>query len=142
MANFEDLTGKFILSAILLISVFFFIATIQSVNNSTDPLINNNIFNESFGSILATTDSATSSAEEKYDVFNSEEPKSSALSIVLFAIVSVGKAFSQIIMGFFTALIKLPLIVLGIPETVYGLILTWLVLAIIVGAWLLYKLGG
>ena len=59
MGNFEDLTGKFILSAIIFISLFFFITIVQSNNNSVDPLTDNNIFNDSFGNILTTTDSAT-----------------------------------------------------------------------------------
>ncbi len=142
MARFEELTGKFIISALFLISVFFFIISTQSSNNAPDPLINNNIFNESMGSLMDQIEEGTSSANEKFNTFNAEEPKPGFASIVLLGIVSVGKAFSQIIMGFFTSIIKLPVIVLGIPESAYNLILTWLVIIVIVGAWLLYKLGG
>ncbi len=142
MANFEELTGKFIISAMLLISIFSFMIITQSSNEAPDPLINNDIFNQSMGSLAQQIDEGTASASEKYDTFNAEEPKAGFASIVLLGIVSVGKAFSQIIVGFFGAIIKLPLLILGIPENIYSLILTWLIIAVIVGAWLLYKLGG
>jgi hypothetical protein len=142
MANFEGLTAKLIVSALLLISIFSFIVINQRDNNAANPMEENAIFNQSMGLLLNKIDNGTSSANEKYGVFNSEEPQTGFGSIVLFGIVSVGKSFSQIITGFFTAAVKLPLSVLGIPANVYNLITTWLIIAIIVGAWLLYKLGG
>lgn len=142
MANFENLTIKFILSALMLISIFSFITITQSDNNAVDPIRNNAIFNDSVGLLINKIDNGTSSAQGKYEAFNSEEPAQGVGSIILFGIVSVGKAFSQIIFGFFGAIIKLPLIVLGIPASVYNLIIMWLIIAVIVGVWLLYKLGG
>jgi hypothetical protein len=142
MANFEGITIKLIISAILLISIFSFIVVTQRDNSAVNPMEDNSIFNQSMGLLIGEIDNGTSSANEKYGVFNSEEPQTGFGSIVLFGIVSVGKAFSQIITGFFTAAVKLPLVVLGIPANIYNLITTWLIIVIIIGAWLLYKLGG
>lgn len=142
MANFEGLTAKFIVSALLLVSIFSFIVITQRDNSAPDPIENNKIFNQSMGLLVGKIDNGTASATEKYGVFNSEEPQTGFGSIVLFGIVSVGKAFSQIMTGLFTAAVKLPLAVLGIPANIYNLITTWLIIVIIIGAWLLYKLGG
>ncbi len=142
MVKFEELTGRFILSAIFLISMFSLIVVTQSSNNAPEKLIDNNVFNESMGSLITDIQEGTENANEKYNTFNSEEPKPGFGSIVLFGIVSVGKAFSQIIVGFFSSLIRLPLIILGIPENIYSLLSTWLIIITIVSAWLLYKLGG
>ena len=142
MVGFSDLTGKFLLSAMLIMSIFSFIIITQSDNNAPDPLANNSIFNESASLLLNEINESTASANQQYNTFNSEEPKPGFGSIVLVGIVSVGKTFSQIITGFFTAILRLPLIILGIPESIYSLILTWLIIVAIVSAWLLYKLGG
>lgn len=142
MAKFGDIAGKFILASLLIISLFSFLITLQSDNSAEDPLSNDPIFNDSFQSLITEIDTSTEDAEEKYGVFNEEDPKPGFGSIVLFGVVSVGKAFSSIVFGFFGAIIKLPLIVLGVPATVYSLVLTWLIIVIIVALWLFYKLGG
>lgn len=140
--GFQEIVGKFLLATILCVSLFSFIIFTQSENDSPDPIINNEIFNNSYQSIQENIADSTSSASEKYNVFNTEEPTPGFGSIVLFGIVSVGKTFSNIVFGFFGALIKLPLVVLGIPESIASLLTTWLIILVIIGVWLLYKLGG
>lgn len=141
MGNFEGLVGKFIIATLLIFSVFSFIIVTQSKNSAPQPITENAIFNNSFSSMIEKIDSGTAGATEKYGTFNSEEPQPSYGSIILFGIVSVGKSFSTIMFDFFGALIKLPLIVLGIPATVYSLLISWLIIIIIVAAWVLYKIG-
>lgn len=142
MGEFKNIVGKFIVASILIFSLFTFILITQEENNAGDPLINQDPFNESFNSLVENIDTSTEEAQEKYSVFNSEEPKAGFGSIVLFGIVSVGKTFSNMVFGFFGAIIKLPLVVLGVSESIYNLVLTWLILTVIVAVWLLYKLGG
>ncbi len=142
MGEFKNIVGKFLIVSIVILSLFSFVIIIQSDNESEDELREQAIFNDSFESLIETIDDSTEAAEEKYGVFNSEEPKRSIGSIVLFGIVSIGKTFSNIVFGVFGAIIKLPLTVLGIPSTIYSLILTWLIILVVVAVWLLYKLGG
>lgn len=142
MAKFVDISGKFIVASLVIISLFSFLIIIQSDNSAEDPLIEDPLFNESLQLLLDEIAVSTQDAEEKYGVFNEEEPKPGFGSIVLFGVVSVGKTFSSIVFGFFGAIIKLPLVILGVSETVYSLVLTWLIIGIIVALWLFYKLGG
>ncbi len=142
MGDFKNIVGKFLVAALVIFSLFSYIIVTQSENEAVDPLRNEQRFNESLESLIVSIDESTAAAEEKYGVFASEEPKSGFGSIVLFGIVSVGKTFSSIVFGVFGAIIKLPLTVLGIPSTVYSLILTWLIILVIVAVWLLYKMGG
>ncbi len=142
MGDFKNIVGKFLVAALVIFSLFSYIIITQSENDAEDPLRNEQRFNESLESLIVSIDASTEAAEEKYGVFASEEPKSGFGSIVLFGIVSVGKTFSSIVFGVFGAIIKLPLTVIGIPATVYSLILTWLIILVIVAVWLLYKLGG
>ncbi len=142
MGDFKNIVGKFLVAALVIFSLFSYIIITQSENEAVDPLRNEERFNESLESLIISIDASTEAAEEKYGVFASEEPKSGFGSIVLFGIVSVGKTFSSIVFGVFGSIIKLPLTVIGIPSTVYSLILTWLIILVIVAVWLLYKLGG
>lgn len=142
MSEFKAIVGNFIIAALMIVSLFSFSVVVQEENNAVDPLKNNQVFNESFSGLINTLNSNSEAAEEKYDVFNSEDPKPGFGSIVLFGIVSVGKTFSGVIFGTFGAIIKLPLIVLGIPATIYSQIIVLLIIIVIVSVWLLYKLGG
>lgn len=141
MGDFNKLVGKFLIAALLIAALFVFIITTQSDNDSVDPLRNQQTFNDSLESLLENIDESTASAEEKYGVFNSEEPKTGQAGINLYSVVSVGKTFSSIVFGFFGTIIKLPLIVLGIPPTVYSLLITWLIIFVIAALWVFYKYG-
>ena len=142
MVKFENLIGKFIIVVILFLGLFTYIVTIQSNNNAVQPVSQDPTFNDSFQGLIAQVEDNTEEAEEKYGVFNSEEPKSGFGSVILFSIVSVGKGFSSFTFGFLGAIIKLPLILFGIPIEIYNLIITWLIIGVVVSAYVLYKLGG
>lgn len=142
MVDFKDLVGKFIVIGVLVLAMFMFIIQIQDDNDATSKLEDEAIFNESVSALADTIDDSSEAATEKYDVFNSEEPKPGFGSIVLFAIVSVGKTFSNIVFGIFAVVIKLPLQVLGIPASVVSMLATWMIILVIITLWLVYKLGG
>lgn len=142
MGKFDGMVGKIFFTAIIMISILSYVIVMQAENSAEDPMINNTLFNESFVDLTANINSNTEDAQEKYSVFNSEEPKQGFGSIVLFGIVSVGKTFSSMIFGTIAIVVKLPLIILGVPESIYNLIIAWLIIVVLVAVWLLYKLGG
>lgn len=142
MSRFQELVLNFSIVAIMVLSLFSFFIIVQEQNDAVDPLKDNIVFSDSFEQLIGTIENNTRDAEEKYGVFNDEDPKAGVGSIVLFGIVSVGKTFSSIIFGTFIAVIKLPLVILGIAPSVYNLILVILIISVIVSVWLLYKLGG
>jgi hypothetical protein len=114
----------------------------QEENDSQVKIIDEEVFNNSFNRLVLTIDNSTEKSQEKYDVFLSEEPKTGFGSLVLFGIVSVGRTFSNIVFGTLSVIISLPLSILGIPAIVINPIIGWLIIAVIVAVWLLYKLGG
>ena len=143
MAEFNKILGKFFLIALICIALFNIIISTQEENDATQKIIDEEVFNSSFNKLLVSVDDSTEKSQEKYDVFISEEPKTGlSSSIILFGIVSVGKTFSNIIFGTLSAVVRLPLLVLGIPDTTLNLIIAWLTIMVIVAVWLLYKLGG
>ncbi len=142
MGGFNKLFGKFIMAALIILPLMTLIVVLQADNDSAQDIRDNNVFNQTFGDLITVIDNATNDAGEQYDVFNQELPTPGFGSIVLFGVVSVGKTFSNVMFGFFLAIIKLPLIILGIPESIYNLLITWLTVFVIIMGWLLYKLGG
>ncbi len=141
MGDLNKLVGKFLVSALLILSLFSYIIIAQSENEAGDPLRNEERFNDSLESLIVSIDESTAAAEEKYGVFNSEEPERGVGGINLLSIVSVGKSFGSIVFGFFGTIIKLPLTVLGIPKTVQSILITWLIILTIVALWVFYKYG-
>lgn len=142
MGEFNKILGKFFLIALMSVALFSVIVFTQEENSVNGKMIDEEAFNSSFNKILLTVDDSTEKSQEKYDVFLSEEPKAGFGSLVLFGIVSVGRTFSNIVFGTLSAVISLPLTILGIPASTLNLIIAWLIIVVIVAVWLLYKLGG
>lgn len=142
MAEFSDILSKLVLVMIIVFSSMLFIVSLQVSDSAPQQLAENSIFNDSLSGLTAEIASATSEADDKYTVFNSETPKEDSVSIILFGIVSVTKSFSNIVLGFFTTIIKLPLVVFGIPQAIVNLILVMLVIVLVVSIWRVLKLGG
>ncbi len=142
MGDFKQLFGKFMMAALIILPLLTLIVVLQADNNSPERIQDNNVFNQSFGSLVTTIDNATTQAGEKYDVFNQEIPQTGFGSILLFGIVSVTKTFSNVVFSFFISLIKLPLLVFGVPASIFNLLITWLTIFLVVVVWQLIKLGG
>ena len=142
MGKFDGLIGRMILAMLLVVGLFSFIITMQSDNNAAQPAADDETFNKSFSGLIQQVENSTDPVQEKYNVFNSEEPAAGFGSINLFTIVSVGKTVSNLVASFFGAAINFPLVILGIAPNIYNLLGTWLIILIIVAAWLFYKLGG
>ncbi len=142
MAEFNKILGKFFVLALIIIALFNLIISTQEENQSQVKIINEEVFNSSFERLKISVDNSTKNAQSKYDKFIGEEPKTGFGSLLLFGIVSVGKTFANIVFGTLSAVISLPLIVLGISDTTLNIIISWLIIAVIVSLWLLYKLGG
>lgn len=142
MVSFQELFGNFLWLGLFILAGFTFIIFVQDANNAAQPILENPLFNESFEDLTSTLSGLEDTSGIQYSQFIGEEPKVGFGSIVLFGIVSAGKTFGNVIIGMFTILIKLPLVVIGIPQTLFSVIITWIIISLIIGAWVLYKLGG
>lgn len=142
MVKFQDLFGDFLFLALFISAGLAFLIVIQADNSAVQPLSDNRLFNDSSRDISSSLSSLEDTSGLQYDQFTGEQPKAGFGSIVLFGIVSAGKTFGTVILGTLTTLITLPLAVLGLPQTLISVILTWVIIALIISTWLLYKLGG
>ncbi len=142
MAKFENIFGNFIMIALVVLALFSLIIITQKDNEAIQPLVEDKLFNSTYFDLNSTISSLEGTSSSKYGLFTEERPKLGFGSIVLFTIVNVGKTFANVIFVLFTAIIKIPLVVLGVDPTIISMIISFLTISIIIALWVVYKFGG
>lgn len=142
MAKFSDLFMNFMLLGLVVFSLFAFSISSQSENNVDEPFIENSLMNSTYQSLNTSLNSLRDESQAQKTLFESENPTGGFGTILLFSIVSSGKVFNGMIIGLFNTLIKLPTVILGIDPIITSVLSTMLILTVIIGLWIVYKLGG
>lgn len=142
MASFTDLFNNFMLIGLVVLSMFAFGVFFQQENNVENPFIENTLMNNTYHSLYTDLNSLRDESQAQKTLFESENPTSGFGTILLFSIVSSGKVFNGMIVGVFNTIIKLPVVILGIDPVIVSVLSTLLILTIIIGLWVVYKLGG
>ncbi len=142
MAKFEDLFGTLAFLGLMVLALFSVIIIVQRDNEAEQPLADNELISGTYGGLNETMGSLQGTSAIQYDLFSKEKPTPGFGAIVMFTIVSVGKTFGNIIFTFFTLVIKVPLIVLGIEDTIVAMILSFLTIITVIALWIVYKFGG
>ena len=142
MARFENLFGNFVMIGLMVLALFSLIIAVQMKNDAAQPIIEDDLFNSTYGLLQGNISSLENTSKDKYHLFSAEKPAPGIFSIVLFTIVNIGRTFGDIMFVMFAVIIKLPLVVLGIPQTVIAMILSFLTISIIIAVWIVYKFGG
>ena len=142
MVKFLDLFINFMLIGLVVLSIFAFGVLFQEENKVENQFIENSLMNETYSKIKSDLGSLSEESQAQKTLFESENPTGGFGTILLFSIVSTGKIFNGMIIGLFNTLIKLPVIFLGLDPIIISVISTMLILTIIIGLWIVYKLGG
>lgn len=142
MASFGNIFNNFLFLGLFVLGMFSIVILVQGDNNAAQPLGENALFNISYNQLRGNISEFESSSQTQYARFTDEDPKLGFGSIVLFGIVSAGKTFGTVTFQTFFIILQLPLIILGIDPSIVSVILIWLIISIIIGLWILYKLGG
>lgn len=142
MAKFYDLFINWMLIGLVVVSFLSFGYLYQQDNNVDDEFMDNTLMNETFSSLKTDLGGLRDESQAQKTLFESENPTSGFGTILLFSIVSSGKVFNGMIIGTFNTIIKLPTVVLGVDPIILSVIGTMLILTIIIGLWVVYKLGG
>lgn len=140
--NFSDLFTNFAFIGLMIVGVLGFIITSQTDNGITNGVNNNTLINGSFSNLRSNLTSFSEDAQNQKDLFESENPTAGFGEIILFSIVSGGKVFNSMIIGVWNILIRFPVIILGLDPAIIGVMSTLLIFTIIIGLWIIYKLGG
>lgn len=142
MAKFYELFINWMLVGLVVVSFLAFGVFWQEDNNVDEEFIENSLMNQTYNSLRTDLGGLRDESQAQKTLFESENPTSGFGTILLFSIVSSGKVFNGMIVGIFNTIIKLPVVILGIDDMVVGIIATMLLLTIIIGLWIVYKLGG
>lgn len=140
--GFYETFVNFMLIGLLAFSLFAFTVSFQSENGVEDKIIDNNIFNKAYGNLRGNLEDLSTESQAQKTLFESENPTGGFGTILLFSIVSSGKVFNGMVIGVFNTITKLPASVLGLDPIVTSVIGTILIITIIIGLWIIYKLGG
>ena len=142
MVKFTTLFFNFMLIGLAIFSIFSFISNFQDNNGVTEKLMDNALMNESFGELQTDLRTLRDQSQAQKTLFESENPTSGFGTILLFSIVSSGKVFNGFIVSIFNSVIKLPQVVFSLDPVITSIISSILLLSIIIGLWIVYKLGG
>lgn len=142
MVKFSELFFGFMLIGLFIVSLFAFSSSFQEDNNVENQFLENTLMNETYGQLRVDLGEIRDKGQAQKTLFESENPTSGFGTILLFSVVSTGKVFNGMVIGVFNTLIKLPIVFLGLDPLVISVIVGMLILAIIIGLWTWYKLGG
>lgn len=140
--SFSDLFMTFMFAGLFIVSILAFAITSQTNNNVSNGFSDDPVINGTYFSLKTTLGGLSNQSQAQKSLFESENPTIGFGTILLFSIVSAGKVFNGMIIAIFNTLISLPVTVLGIDPIVISVISTMLILSIIIGLWIVYKLGG
>lgn len=140
--SFQATFYKFIGLALLIVGLLSLTFILQDNNDVGNPISNNSLFNDTATSLKSSISSSEDSSKTQQENFNEENPRPGFGSIVLFGIVSAGKTFTNMVWNFFPLIFKIPMIILGIDSVIVSTFISILTITIIIGVWIVYKLGG
>lgn len=142
MAKFEELFVNFAFASLLILGIVLFGSILQTDNNANETIMDNTLFNDTFSTLKSDLEGFSSQAQTQRTLFETEKPTTGFGSLILFSIVSSGKVFTGMTIGSFNLLIKLPTILFGLDPVITSILSTVLIVVILLGLWVLYKLGG
>ena len=142
MAKFYEVFINFMFIGLVILSLFAFSMFFQSENNADEPFMENTLMNETYNTLYGDLNSLRDQGQAQKTLFESENPTGGFGTILLFSIVSSGKVFNGMVIGIFNTIIKLPVVILGIDPVLVSVVSVMLILTIIIGLWIMYKLGG
>ncbi len=142
MAKFEEIFGNLAFLGLMVLALFSIIIIVQGDNSATQPLVENELFSSTYGSLNETIGSLEGTSSTQYDLFSKEKPTPGFGAIVMFTIVSIGKTFGNMIFAIFILITKVPLIVLGVDQTIVAMVFSFLTISVVIALWIVYKFGG
>lgn len=142
MAEFKDMTINFLLMGLVIFSIFAFIVGIQEENNVRDKFIDNSFINSTYGTLRTDLLNFQNQSQAQKLLFEREQPTLGFGTLLFYSIISSGKVFNSMVGAVFNTAIKLPVVILGIDPVILSVIATIVILSIIIGLWIIYKVGG
>jgi hypothetical protein len=142
MANFQDLFINMAFIGLIVFSLFAFTIIVQEDNDAPQKIVDNSLINNTYTGLRTDLEGFQESSQAQKLLFEREQPTLGFGTLLFYSVISAGKVFNGMIGVIFNSVIKLPVVILGLDPVLVSVITTILVLVIIVGLWIIYKVGG
>lgn len=140
--GFQETFITFAMIGLFVFSTLAFIISVQTENNAVNKLSDDIYINNSFGNLQNDLNDFRDQAQAQKEVFEKDNPIASFGYLIFYSIISTGKVFTKMTFGLFNSLIDLPVRYLGVDPIVISILSTILIITIIIGLWIIYKVGG
>lgn len=142
MANFQNLFVNMAFIGLIVFGLFAFTIIVQEDNDAPEKIVDNSLINNTYTSLRSDLEGFQESSQAQKLLFEREQPTLGFGTLLFYSVISAGKVFNGMIGVVFNSIIKLPVVILGLDPVLVSVITTILVLVIIVGLWIIYKVGG
>ncbi len=142
MSNFQNLVVNFLFIGLIVFGIFATVIIMQEDNNVDDKFIENELINDTYSTLQTDLLNFQTESQAQKLLFEREQPTLGFGTLLFYSIISSGKVFNSMVGAMFNSLIKLPVVVLGIDPVIVSVISNLLILSIIIGLWIVYKVGG
>jgi hypothetical protein len=125
-----------------MLSLFAFTITVQTENNTDIKLTEDKYINSVYEQLNRDLGNFSKTSQQQREVFESDNPGNNFGYLIFYSIISAGKVFTGMTIGLFNLLINLPVRYLGISPVIVSIFSTILIITVIIGLWIIYKVGG
>lgn len=142
MANFYNMFMSFALIGLVVTSLLAFGISFQQENEAPSQFAENTLINGSFNEFRNNLIGDGTTSKELRESFEEDRGVLSFGALLLLSVINAGKTFGGMVSAVFNILIELPVVIFGIDPVIVAVLSTMLIISIIIGLWIMYKVGG
>ncbi len=138
--DFKGVFTNIVISALFVFAMMSFIIIVQTDNNASEKITDNELINSSYGHLSGNLTSVQSTSQASLDSFGENPPSSIQLGdLDVGSVVAPTKLFRGMSIGTYNILIKLPMVLLGVSPIVASVISSIIILLLIIGICAIWK---
>ncbi len=142
VTSFREVFITFALIGVFVFAGISFIVVTQRDNGVENTILENDVINRTYSNLETDLSGFSSNASAQKGKFEEENPERGFGSLIIFAIVGIGRKFTGMIIGIYNIIIVLPASLLGIPSIVISVMTAILLVSLVLLAWRVYRVGS
>lgn len=138
--DFKKLFTNIVVSALLVFCIISFIIIVQTDNNASEKITDNELINSSYSHLSGNLTSTQPTSQASLSTFGTSPPSERQLGeLDVTSVVGPTKLFRGMSIGTYNVLIRLPMVLLGVSPIVASVISSIVILLFIIGVWAVLK---
>jgi hypothetical protein len=141
--SFKGMFIGFALVALFAFSMIAFESSLTRQNNANSSLLDNEDLNlnDTYSNLESSLDDFQDIAQSQRTNFERDFPLAGFGELIIFAVFSMGRVFTNLLVGVFNILVTPLVVIIGLDPIVLGVITSIFVLTMILVVWRLVKRG-